>query len=209
MLRVMRILMVGVFLIAPAFGDVFELNYEFSGATAPAGTPPWLTASFSQYAPGVVELVMTATNLVADEFVTEWFFNLNPARDLSGLSFTHIEGMVATTEVSADGFSADGGGLYDVRFAFPNAPPSERFGAGDTSTYRISGAGLLAGDFSFLSAPHGGHGTWVTAAHVQGIGENAQYSGWVAARVPEPAVYGEFGAVLAAILFGFRRLGKA
>jgi hypothetical protein len=203
------VLVVGVLLMAPAFGDVFELNYEFSGATPPSGAPPWLTASFSQYAPDVVELVMTATNLVADEFVTEWFFNLNPKRDLTGLGFTHSGGMTATTAVSLDGLPADGGGLYDIRFAFPNAPPSARFGAGDTSIYRISGDGLLAGDFSFLSAPHGGHGTWVTAAHVQGIGLNAEDSGWVAARVPEPAVYGEFGAALAVILFGFRRLRQA
>jgi hypothetical protein len=46
---------------------------------------------------------------------------------------------------------------------------------------------LTASSFNFLSAPDGGHGPFYTAAHVQGIGIDGNFSGWV--TVPEPATW--------------------
>jgi hypothetical protein len=56
----------------------------------------------------------------------------------------------------------------------------------------------VAESFNFLSAPDGGSGPFLTAAHVQGIGPRGDDSGWV--TVPEPtglALAGLGAAVLA------------
>jgi hypothetical protein len=50
-----------------------------------------------------------------------------------------------------------------------------------------SGGTLTAASFDFLSTPAGGHGPYLTAAHVQSIGAGED-SGWVTA--PEPATLG-------------------
>ena len=62
--------------------------------------------------------------------------------------------------------------------------------------------GLTANSFNFLSVP-GGQGPFLNAAHVQGIGPNANGSGWV--TVPEPAAMGVL-ALSAAMLVRRRRV---
>lgn len=173
---------------------VFDSSFEFSGATAPTGTPPWLRATFDDGGKsGSVTLTFEALNLVDSEFVSNLYFNLDPALDPTQLVFGPItkvgsfDDPVASTGV--DAFKADGDGKYDLLFAFATSGQgggSLRFGAGESMSLAISGiAGLVASSFDYLSAPDGGSGPFPTAAHVQGIGPREAFSGWV--TVPEPS----------------------
>ncbi|MCK4624794.1 MAG: PEP-CTERM sorting domain-containing protein, partial [Phycisphaerae bacterium] len=141
---------------------------------------------------GSVILTLTTTNLTGTEFVSEWTFNLDTELAPADLQFSSptttgsFDDPVISTGV--DNFKADGDGYFDIKIAFAKSGgTSKRFGAGDAVEYTITGIdSLTAHSFDFLSAPGGGdHGPFPTAAHVQGIGETGEYSGWVTA--PEPA----------------------
>lgn len=166
-----------------ALALTFNLDTEFSGATAPVGTTPWLTATFDDAlpSPSTVTLSMDIANLTAAEFVDEWLFNLNPALDPTALIFTYVSGIAASISTGVNFQQADGDGRFDIRFDFPNAPPSTRFGAGDApSVYTISGIPTLtAASFDFSSVQGGGQGTFHSAAHIQAIGSDAEQSGWI------------------------------
>lgn len=197
----------------------FTLDQEFSGATAPVGTPPWLSATFTQSGANTVRLTMSDVNLTDNEFVTSWFFNLNPAKDPTQLSFAYVSGIVADAiDTDEDDLQADGDGLFDIRFEFPTAPPAGRFGAGGTSVYDLILTGLLESDFNFVSQVGGGNGVFHTAAHVQGIGI-ADESGWIGdtngdgdgggdggpAPIPEPSTFLLLGAGLGGLAMWRKR----
>jgi hypothetical protein len=169
-----------------------NLNFEFSGATQPAGSAPWLTAKFENNADngaipvGAVRLTMSAANLVANEFAALWYFNLNPSLTPGLLTFTPVSiGAVASVGISTgvDAFKADGDGWFDISFDFPPPPGAfaGKFTSGESVVYDITygGAGFGVNSFSFSSVPGGGNGTYRTAAHVQGIGSSASGSGWI------------------------------
>jgi len=188
---------------APAATVVFPLVFEFSGAQEPQGVKPWGTATFEDME-GMVLLTMANTNLVNDEFVAGWYFNLDPALDPTELVFLQTSKTGSLTDpsisTSVDAFQADGDGKYDILFEFDTSSPGgtseNRFGAGESLTYKISGIlGLTADSFDYLSAPAGGSGPFPTAAHVQGIGEGAEGSGWVTTPEPSSAFLAIFGLV--------------
>jgi hypothetical protein len=178
-----------------------NLNFEFSGATPPAGSAPWLTATFQDNADngaipvGTVRLTMSAANLVANEFASVWNFNLNPSLTPGLLTFTPVNiAAVASVGISTgvDAFKADGDGYFDISFDFPPPPGAfaGKFTSGESVVYDITygGAGFGVNSFSFGSAPGGGNGTYLTAAHVQGIGSSAGGSGWIGPVNPPGAV---------------------
>ena len=191
----------------PASAALLTFNYdnEFSGATAPEGPDPWLTAVFNDdvdgngVLDGSVRLTLSGSGLTDAEFVTSWYFNLNPAYDPTLLTFSGVD--VAdvgswSVDTGTNAFKADGDGKYDFRFNLPSGPPSAVFGAGDSLVFDIDGiGGLTALDFNYLSLPDGGHGPFLAASHVQGIGPSNGQSGWVnpttgdtgITEVPEPA----------------------
>ena len=173
----------------------YDLSIEFTGATAPVGAAPWLTATFDDGgSPGSVSLTLTAVNLTASEFVSTWYFNLDPGLDPESLVFSSPSKTGSFDDpairVGADGYSAAGSGWYDVelRFATSGAKGgAKRFGPGDEAAFMITGiASLTANSFDFLSTPSGGSPPFPTAAHVQAIAGDD--SGWTA--VPEPATLG-------------------
>ncbi|UCD28164.1 MAG: hypothetical protein JSV03_13880, partial [Planctomycetota bacterium] len=110
----------------------YELSMEFSGATAPKGSIPWLIATFDdQNTPGSVLLTLEATSLCepvngvdGSEFVFEWLFNFDPdpAMDPSALVFTQIgktgEFTDPTVNIGQDAFRADGDGYFDIQVDF-------------------------------------------------------------------------------------------
>jgi hypothetical protein len=156
----------------------FDLNVEFSGATPPAGTPPWLRATFDDGGgSGSVTLTLTALNLTGTEFVTEWDFN--SAVDPTTLTIVQNTGPTATISQGSNAFQADGDGLFDIEINFASGPPAARFGSGDTATFTITDTTITANTFNLFSAPGGGHGPFHTAAHVQGIGTAGNDSGWI------------------------------
>lgn len=177
---------------------VYEINTEFSGATAPEATPPpgWLTATFEEgAAPGTVDLTLEATNLTDMEFVFSWLFNFDPTLDLYALSFSEPtktgDFTSPTILIDTDSYQADGDGFFDIKFDFDgNAGQGLRFGAGEKAEYTISysGAGSITpSSFDFVSYPDGGEGEYETAAHIGGIGPSDILSGWN--TVPEPTTF--------------------
>lgn len=169
----------------------FQLGQEFSGGQAPGGPPPWLTISFTQNGPNHVTLTLSASGLTGSENVKDWYFNVNNPF-VGNLTFT-LESKVGTFDTPSigqnlDGFSADGGGNYDIDFGFTaGGVASKVFGAGEQDTWDIFGTGLTENDFNLFAAPHGGNGIYTTAAHVQNTtGAGSGGSGFVA-PVPEPS----------------------
>jgi hypothetical protein len=175
---------------------------EFSGAQAPASaTPPWIVVSFDDHdAVGSVDLTVTAPNLTASENILNLHLNLDPSQyGLLPLSFGGLVkgGAFDTPTISqgVDAFMADGDGKYDIMLSFTSGgTTANTFTNGDSLKYTITGAGLTAGSFSFLSTPAGGHGPFYFASHIQNTtGAGAGGSGWVtgpaipSGGVPEPA----------------------
>jgi len=188
---------------AVAYADViFDVNTVFSG-TSPTGTPPWLTATFANS--GIDEVTLTLeANDIGTQFVSEWFFNIDHA-------------MIATFDISQDSgptaglmawginaFQADGDGLFDIEFNFATAANQNRFDNSDTAIFTITADGLTENSFLFASAPGGGEGVWLSAAHIQGIGIDGEDSGWVGAPVPIPGAVWLLGVGLIGVL-GLRR----
>jgi hypothetical protein len=196
---------------------IFDSSIEFSGATAPSGAPPWLRATFDDGGKaGSVMLTFEALNLTGDEFVSELHFNLDPTLDPTLLTFGPITKFGSfddpTISTGADAFKADGDGKYDLQFAFSisgQGGGSSRFGAGESMSLAISGiAGLVASSFDFLSAPDGGSGPFLTAAHVQGIGPRGAFSGWVTVPEPSGAALAGLGAAVLGLGVSASRRGK-
>ncbi|MEN6508074.1 MAG: PEP-CTERM sorting domain-containing protein [Smithella sp.] len=170
---------------------VFNYNFEFSGAVSPAGTSPWLKATFEDAGSGKVRLTFEASGLVGTEYVGESSFNFNPLLDLAKLNISAITGVTVNAQTGLDAFKADGDGYFDILFDYPQAE-AFRFGAGDKAEYLIelTGGSLTPEDFKYKSV-NSATGYYV-AAHVQSIGTGGQGSGWVTGDpstgvlVPEP-----------------------
>jgi hypothetical protein len=177
----------GMVLAGSARAD-FTLGYniEFSGGQAPGGPAPWLTATFADTAPGQVTLTLSGAGLTGTENVSGWYFNVADAF-IGTLSFAE-SGSPAPTSIQqqSNNFKADGDGLYDILFSFGTGMSG--FGPGNSITEVITSTvgGLTANAFDELSAPGGGHGPFLSAAHVQNTtGAGSGGSGWIA-PVPEP-----------------------
>ncbi len=180
---------------AEATAITFELYFEFSGATPPSGVAPWITATFDDSFgdANTVRLTMSTNNLEGTEFVSGWYFNFDDFLDVNQLIFTDVDtsDSVPTIKLGKNEFKADGDGKYDILFEFVNGS----FTAGETLVIDITyNSEIFASDFEFWSDPDGGHGPYLTAAHVQGISPDGDNSGWIATdtstQVPEmQAIY--------------------
>lgn len=196
--------------ISQASALTFNLNTEFSGGQAPAGPPPWLTATFTDGAPNHVTLTLSASGLTNSENASEWDFNVTDSF-VGNLTFGSEtkSGTFDTPTISQglNAFKADGDGDYDISFGFTTGGVTTKvFGAGEIDTWDISAIGLTANDFNHLSAPDGGHGPFFSAAHVQNTtGAGSGGSGWIA-PIPEPSatLLVPVGGILVAFLLRFR-----
>lgn len=186
---------VGLAMLAPASVNAalvqvtYDYAVEYSGATPPAGAQPWLRATFDdEGSAGSVKMKLETLNLVGTEFVRTWAFNLDPALDVTQLSFSAPTKVGSFTDPSvslvSNGVNVAGGANMDIGLSFAaGGGASARFTAGDAVEYTITGIPTLtANSFNFLSS---GNAALLTAAHVQGIGPTGDDSGWV--TVPEPA----------------------
>jgi hypothetical protein len=169
---------------ASAHALSYGLNIEYTGASEPEGQRPWLTATFEDAGTNTVTLTMDATNLVDNEFVGKWFFNMDDAVVTDPfLVFTHVSGPATPPSFGLNNKDAAGaqGAGFDILFDFPQNN-GNRFGTGETSVYRVeltndSSSTLMAESFNFTNEA----GNFYSAAHVQGIGPTGDDSGWIAA----------------------------
>jgi PEP-CTERM motif len=170
--RVLRAIAVLAALAGTIFGapaSAGPLTFSYGGVqtgTAPAGTPPWLTAVFENIDPtssdGRVRLTLTANLQGRDEFITNVRFNLNP--DLDGNKLTNPVyvfpgNAIVDFKTSNDGIHGPGG-VFDFEFTFPTAAGTGRFTDKEefvaVLAYPISVLHTLtASDFDFLSEPNG------------------------------------------------------
>ena len=200
----------GLVPVAGAATLTLGLNFEFSGGTTPAGTPPFLTATFddSVGGPNDVRLSMSSSGLVGAESVGFWWFNFDPALDASQLVFTAVNNSASVPNSVAGGvdtFMVDGSGMYDIQFDFPPPPGSNaaRFTAGETIVYDLTYISPIdVSDFDFASTG-GANGAFVSAAQVQSIAPD-DTSGHIGV-IPEPATGLLLGVGLAGLAAARRR----
>ncbi len=187
----------------------FDLDIEFSGAASPAGTAPWLKATFEDSGVNMVTLTMDASGLQGSgEFVSGWYFNSTvvPLTESHQSGATGSFSQVANTADQTAGFKADGDGFFDFKFEFGNGDLGPKDGGPLTSVYKLTGTGITANSFNTIS--HGGPANktgFGSAAHVQGIApdSNNNTSGWIAPSNPPMAT----PIPNAALLFGTGLLG--
>ncbi len=197
----------------------------------PDGTGPWLTAVFDDGGlAGSVTLTLTVGDIGLGD-VGSVYLNLDPIVDPTSLTFAVIGGTgpaAATGSYDpppgllANGFQADGDGLYDIWFEFPPPPGNQaaRFNANETLIYTITDTTntLIANSFNFLSAPsldpNSTKGPFLAAAKVLDtgsstvpcVGGDGECSDWIAppsAVIPVPASVWLFGSALG--LLGWMR----
>lgn len=203
----------------------FGLNYEYSNGTPPEGASPWITATFEDSPENekYVRLTMTATNLVDQEFISGWWFNFRDDLDQFAdlLDYNPIDTSAVGGEIafsSGENFDKAGpDGKFDLLFEFPTSNSEnawKRFTAGETvivDLFLLS-FDLSPSDFNFESDPgkeEGDKGPFFSAAHIQGIGEDNNLSGWIAPateKVPESSTLLLVGVGLIGLAgFGRRR----
>lgn len=166
---------------------IFELDTFYSNSNEPNGNAPWLRATFEQKDSYTVTLTLDNLLQSSDEFVSNWYFNFDPLANAANLIFNPV----GTTDSGNDDFTGVGGsGRYDIEFSFDtsNSPSSNRFTTGKQFVYDITlsngDASLLSldeEDFNYLSTG-GGNGTYYSSAHIQGIGEDAELSTFIASE---------------------------
>lgn len=144
----------------------FEFDTHFAGGSGPTSTP-WLTATFDDGGtPGSVELTLSTSGLTDNEFVSKWYFNLEP---FQSINFTHLSGVAPTgTSSGEDAFKAGGDGYFDILIQYATTAVN-RFGAGLESVLLLEAAGLTAEMFNAMSLGGGlAKDGFLVAAHVQG-----------------------------------------
>ncbi|WP_269524154.1 hypothetical protein [Coraliomargarita parva] len=189
---------------------LLELDSVFdSDKVVLAGETPWLRVQAMdvvEVETDTVELLFHATGLTGNEFISEWYLNLNPDLDPTALEFDLVESSFFAPEALSPvgvstGYStlkANGNGYFDIEFSFETAATDARFMNGDYIVYEVSlpGGSLSAADFDFYSTQSMGsdanigamtnpQGTvikefFATGAHVQSVASGEMItSTWV------------------------------
>lgn len=193
------------------FTIVMDNNYN---GTAPSGSPPWGTATFTDVGAGQVRLTMTNLLQSSSEFIPDsWFFNFDPARNAStDLTFTFQSGQAAQSiSTGINNSEPPGqGGDFDIAFTFETSNNANRFTSGETSVYLITGSGITAASFNTLSQNE--NNAFVSVFKVQGIppnGGSGEVAGTVGQPPPPPVVPAPPSVILAGIgVLGFGGLAR-
>lgn len=195
---------------------VFNYGTVETGGT-PGGAPPWLRATFTQLNPTTVDLLLEAVNLTSTEFVSEWWFNVNPTILPTSLSFAFQSGTAGpwnSLTAAQDGIT-NAGGVFDFDLGWPTSGMQGgalRFTDDETALIRITRiGGLLESDFNWTSGGSGDAANVLALAHIQAITSppgSSKVSPTVngGGSVPEPGSLALVGiAALAAALLRRKR----
>ena len=190
-----RLLGAGVFLAAAWGGSALavpmtqtiDLGSVYTGAT-PTGAPPWLSAAFS-YETGATTGTLTLMSLLDDgDFVQGgsnansqpgWAFSLSPS--VQSLSCT--SGNCADEVFNQAGLNAGptGTGDYNLAFSWAVQGPGGRLDGAEQAVYDLIFADAL-GASPFVPNAAG----YISAAHIQGIGDGDDSSFVVDGGQPPP-----------------------
>jgi hypothetical protein len=180
-----------LFIFEPAHAStIFGLDFRVSGTANPRGTAPWTTAKFENMTntvatlstgtevgkasnPGV-KLTMSTSDLTGGENVRKWYFNFdNPDVAVDDLKFVYDGGSTGPKAVNIrtdkDDIEAQGGGLFDIRFAF--SANGDRFGRDEEVVYLITaqdGSHIDPSDFS-SGSQHGSDDGYFSAAKIRAV----------------------------------------
>jgi hypothetical protein len=228
-LRILVALLAAGLLLGLGFGAQatvisFTLDQHF-GSDPAAGS---VSITFSDEAVGLdtdeVKITLDATGLASDEVVTEWYINYSAdgtsfdAEGLSQVGSATGSGSDAFTGIAfsdAQDDAANGNGQFNIVIDFNTSPPT--FDGGDMVMLVLSGVGLTADDFNFVSFPQGGEGTFFSAAKIQQTncvtagceddGDDNNGSDWLGA-IPEPGAMALFSTGLLVAGGMIRRSGR-
>jgi hypothetical protein len=207
----------------------FNLGTVFSdGSVAPDGPAPYATVTLDDGGvTGQVNMTASVSADVGQAFMVQLYLNLDPALDVTLLSFSYVAGLSDGPDaengkggngifVGTDAFQSDGDGAYDILFDFPPPPGSggSKFEAGETVVYTITSTqAITASSFNFLSAEGGGEGTYLAASKFNATGPLQDGSAWVGdggfPPVPVPATVWLFGSGLIGLVGIARRKKKS
>lgn len=179
---------------------VIEMSSPYTPAgVQPAGTGPWGTATFDDVGVNQVQLTMALNLQAAGEFISKWYFNIDPAFDLSQMLVSFQSGQAANSVTfNQDGINVPGSGDADIRFRFATANNSNRFNGTETSVYLFTnnGPGTLTSDsFDYVFSHARNKPTFLSAFHAQGllcdrsvhVGGLESHGGVTSTPVPEPS----------------------
>ena len=199
MVKIMGLAAVGGLLITPQAGATltFDLGTVYNGST-PAGSPPWMTATFQQAGANTVTLTLTAnlgTGAATDpklgEFIDSVTFNIAPSK-LNAVTWSHTGGTGPVPVSMAKGENTETGTGYGGNYAgwdflvtwdTDNSHNGiHRFNLTKTEVFKLTATGLVEADFNYLNSS--GDKAHV-GAHIQGFGNGL--SGAIGdPSVPEP-----------------------
>jgi len=194
---------------ADARADTITLHLDFHFGSDPASGGVSITFDDGG-SPGTVDVLMDTTGLGdPDEFLTKWYFSFDGDATTLGVSNVDASDATATafSKTATQSQQADGDGRYNFLVTFQTGAGAGRFQRDEQFGFRLTAAGITAGDFDLIAAVGGGHGPFYSAAKVQGTGVGAGGSDWLGATsggeppapVPEPGTLALLGAALAGL----------
>jgi hypothetical protein len=204
---------------SPARAAAITFNLDgFVTGQAPTSTGPWLTLTFSDVTPGLVQLVVQSGLEVTTEFVSDVVFNIGGGIDPLAVAFAEDAalkiGSFQSPAITRSLNNVDGPPLQDFDFGMAFATSNKgggakRFNLADKLVYGLTCSTSLDPDCAAFSAlsfsatnlhTHLG-GPWAAAAHFQGIPAGVG-SGKFGAKVPPPVTITQVPEPLSILLFG-------
>ena len=183
----------------------FTLSNEVSGSGGELTAPITVTLD-DQDTAGTVNITIDMSALPQEEFMSALYLNFDPAKSPAGMTITDTGAQASTSIIAgSDCCKPDGQADHDVQINFPEGQ-ADRFTGGETYTGTLTLVGLLATDFEFLSESGN-----CAVARVQGLGPDAQNSGWFDCgdeppqEVVEPGSLALFGLGIGLLGFMGRR----
>ena len=211
---------------SPVRAASITLNLDsFVTGQAPTSIGPWLTLTFADVAPGVVELIVQSGLEVSTEFVGDVVFNIGGGIDPLAVAFAENAalriGSFQSPEISRSLNDVDRPPVqdFDLGLSFAtknNNDGALRFNLSDQLVYALTCSTVVDADCSIFnalsfSATNNG-GPWAAVAHFQGIpvGEGSGKFGATPPRItitaiPEPGSLLLFGTGLAALAARVKR----